>query len=202
MIAAMGDLLSAAARIQASFIRRRWKFCFIGGVAVQRWGNPRFTQDIDLTLLTGFGREKEFVDLLLRDLSPRLPDAAEFALRHRVLLARTPEDVEVDIAFGALPFEERSVARASLWEVREDVSLTTCSAEDLVVHKAFAGRARDWDDLESVLIRQHSRLSLDQIRQELKPLLELKGQTDALNKLEELFVKVENRLRPGQSDHE
>ncbi len=143
MIAALADLLSAAARVQASLTRHDWKFCFIGGVAVQRWSNPRFTQDLNLTFLTGFDREKEFVDALLRELSPRLPNAVEFALRHRVLLARTSEDVDVDIAFGALPFEERSVARASLWEVQEGVALTTCSAEDLIVHKAFAGRGRD-----------------------------------------------------------
>ncbi len=195
MIAAMEDLLLAAARIQASFLRHGWQFCFIGGVAVQRWGSPRFTQDLDLTLLTGFGQEKKFVDVLLSELSPRLPDAAEFALRHRVLLAKTSEEVDVDIAFGALPFEGRCVARASPWEVREGMTLTTCTAEDLIVHKAFAGRGRDWDDVESVLIRQHARLNLDQIREELRPLLELKGETNALNKLEQILATVERRLR-------
>ena len=39
--------------------------------------------------------------------------------------------------------------RATRWVVQERVVLTTCSAEDLVVHKALAGRGRDWDDLES-----------------------------------------------------
>ena len=198
MIAAMEDLLSAAARIQASFLGHGWRFCFIGGVAVQRWGNPRFTQDLDLTLLTGFGQEKKFVDVLLGELSPRLPDAAEFALRHRVVLAKTSEEVDVDIAFGALPFEERCVARASVWEVREGMKLTTCSAEDLIVHKVFAGRGRDWEDAESVFIRQHARLNIDQIREELRPLLELKGETNALNKLEQILVTVERRLRPQQ----
>src|SRR2546423_10206108 len=125
------ELLIAAAQIQAALHARNWKFCFIGGVAVQRWGNPRFTQDVDLTLLTGFGDEEKFVDALLKELNPRRPDAREFALNHRVLLAKTPEGVEVDIALGALPFEQRAVARASDWQVREGVTLTTCSAEDL-----------------------------------------------------------------------
>ena len=44
-------LLAAAAQLQAFLLRERWSFCFIGGVAVQRWGEPRFTRDIDLTLL-------------------------------------------------------------------------------------------------------------------------------------------------------
>lgn len=73
--------------------------------------------------------------------------------------------------------------------------LTTCSAEDLVVHKAFAGRDLDWADLERVLIRQHGKLDLDQVRSELKPLLELKGELEALDKFERMIVSVERRLR-------
>jgi len=84
------ELLLAAVRVESLLLERGWRFCFIGGVAIQRWGNPRFTTDIDLTLLTGFGAEESFVDPLLRELRPRRPDAREFPLRHRVLLARTP----------------------------------------------------------------------------------------------------------------
>jgi hypothetical protein len=75
------------------------------------------------------------------------------------------------------------------------VSLTTCSAEDLVVHKVFASRDLDWGDVERVLIRQHGKLNLNQIRSELKPLLELKGETEALNKLEQKLAIVDRRLR-------
>jgi hypothetical protein len=189
------ELLLAAAELEAALQRNGWGFCFIGGVAVQRWGNPRFTDDIDLTLLTGFGDEEKFVDALLKELNPRRPDAREFALRHRVLLAQTRAGVPVDIALGALPFEERSVARATAWEVRGGVMLTTCSAEDLVVHKAFAGRDLDWSDVERVLIRQHGKLNFGQIRAELTPLLELKGEREALDKLERMIATVERRLR-------
>jgi Nucleotidyl transferase AbiEii toxin, Type IV TA system len=165
-------------------------------VAVQRWGNPRFTQDIDLTLLTGFGEEERFIDTLLKDLDPRRADAREFALSRRVLLAQTREGIEVDIALGALPFEQRTVARASAWPVREGVTLTTCSAEDLVVHKAFAGRDLDWGDVEHVLIRQDGKLNVAQVRSELKPLLELKGELQSLDKLERMIAKVKGRLHP------
>jgi len=50
-------VLAAAAELQDFYKQRGWKFCFIGGVAVQAWGNPRLTQDVDLTILTGFGEE-------------------------------------------------------------------------------------------------------------------------------------------------
>ncbi len=42
-----------------------WGSCLIGGVAVQRWAEPRVTRDVDLTLLTGFGHEDQFIDKLL-----------------------------------------------------------------------------------------------------------------------------------------
>jgi hypothetical protein len=122
------ELLLAAVGFEASLRRRGWRFCFIDGVAIQRWGIPRFTQDMDLTLLTGFGREEEFVDELLQELLPRNPDAREFALSRRVFLAKTRDGVDVDIALGALPFEERTIARATGWQLREGATLTTCSA--------------------------------------------------------------------------
>jgi len=187
------ELLLAAVHVQALLLERGWRFCFIGGVAIQRWGNPRFTTDIHLTLLTGFGAEESFVDPLLRQLQPRRPDAREFALRHRVLLARTAEGIDVDVALGALPFEERTIARATPWEIRGGVRLTTCSAEDLLTHKVFAGRSVDWGDAEQILVRQHGKLNLAQVLAELGPLLELKGQPEAMARLDELIAQVSRR---------
>jgi len=188
-------VLAAAGEIQGFCQQQGWRFCFIGGVAVQRWGEPRLTQDVDLTLLAGFGEEEPFVDRLLATFATRRSDAREFALRHRVLLLRTAAGVDLDVALGALPFEKRSVGRASAWVWDEDQSLVTCSAEDLLVHKSFAGRDLDWSDVERVLIRQHGKLDLAQVRAELKPLLELKGAVEAMDRLERMLVTVEHRLR-------
>ena len=188
-------VLSAAGEVQSFCQQQHWPFCFIGGIAVQRWGEPRLTQDVDLTLLTGFGGEEKFVDALLRELVPRRPDARAFALSRRVLLARTHSGVNVDVAFGAFPFEERSVKRASNWSWAGEQYLLTCSAEDLVVLKVFAGRDLDWGDVERVLVRQHGKLNLAQVESELSPLLELKGELEAGKKFERMLAKVEQRLR-------
>ena len=145
-------------------------------------------------MLTGFGTEESFADPLLARFAPRRADAREFALHHRVLLIQTDAGVAVDVAFGGVPFEERSVERASPWPWTKDHVLTTCSAEDLLVHKVFAGRDRDWGDLEGVLIRQHGKLNLAQVRVELTPLLDLKGQPEAITKLDGLLAVVNRRL--------
>lgn len=54
----LDDVLSAAVEVQDFCLHQGWRFCFIGGIVVQRWGSPRFTQDVDLTVLTGFGDEE------------------------------------------------------------------------------------------------------------------------------------------------
>jgi hypothetical protein len=65
------------------------------------------------------------------------------------------------------------VERSSDFAIGEGKSLRTCSAEDLVVFKAFAGRDKDWLDIEGVALRQAGRLQEMLVWKELDP-LELK----------------------------
>ena len=111
----MIELVRAAGELQTLCETEGWRFCFIGGLAVQRWGEPRETVDVDLTLLTGFGGEEPFIKRLLLEYAGRVDDPAEFARVHRVLLVRAPSGVGIDIALGALPFEESAVSRSSLY---------------------------------------------------------------------------------------
>jgi len=113
------------------------------------------------------------------------------ALQRRVLLLWSAGGIGVDIAFGALPFEERCVEQASDWELSPGTVLHTCSAEDLVILKTFAGRPRDWIDVESVLVRQGRSLDWRLIVRELKPLLELRETPENLERLQQLRGKVE-----------
>lgn len=50
--------------------------------------------------------------------------------------------------------------------------------------KAFAGRDKDWADVTSVLERQGERLDLEQVRRELRPLVEAKEESGLLAELE------------------
>jgi hypothetical protein len=178
------EVIRAAAELQAVCEEQGWRYCFIGGLALQRWGEPRETVDVDLTLVTGFGGEEPFVDLLLRRFQPRIEKAREFALTKRVLLVRARSGVGLDIALGGLPFEEQAVTRSSLFAFPGEVSLRTCSAEDLVVFKAFAARPKDWLDVEGIIIRQTGKLDWRYIRSQLTPLAQLKGAPEILDQLE------------------
>jgi hypothetical protein len=178
------EVIRAAAELQGFCESRRWRFCIIGGLALQRWGEPRETIDVDLTLLAGFGQEEPYVTALLEKFDPRIPNAAQFALTRRVLLLRAKSGVGLDIALGALPFEESAIERSSLFAFAEGTHLRTCSAEDLIVMKAFASRTKDWLDVEGVIIRQTGHLDWRYIHQQLKPLAELKGTPEILDELE------------------
>ena len=180
----MLNVLQAAADLQQFCEQHHWRFCFIGGVALLRWGEPRETVDVDATLLTGFGGEETFVRPLMTHYQTRIDNALEFALSRRVLLLRAKSGVGLDIALGALPFEESAIARSSVFEYPGKVLLRTCAAEDLIVMKAFAARPKDWIDVEGIIVRQRSTLDWPYIRHQLKPLAELKGSPEILRELD------------------
>jgi hypothetical protein len=147
------------------------------------------TKDVDLTLLTGFGGEETYIDELLRHYEPRIANVREFALRNRVLLLRTKSGIGIDVALGALPFEEDSILRAVEIEMSPGVALRFCTPEDLIVMKAFANRDLDWRDIQMTIIRQKDTLDWNYIRQQIEPLLMLKEEPEILTKLERFREK-------------
>jgi len=66
-------------------------------------------------------------------------------------------------------------------------TVTTCGAEDLIVHKAFAGRDKDWLDVRGIVTRQGRGLDQALIWSELLPLLELREDTTTQSKLHALL---------------
>ncbi len=159
----MTSLFQAALEFQQIMDEKSHPFCFIGGLAVIRWGEMRMTQDIDLCLLCGFGNEEEYIKDLFEKFKSRIPDAFAFALSNRVLLLYASNSVSVDISLSGLPFEEQMIKQATPFSFYPDCSLTTCSAEDLVVLKAFADRTKDWTDIEGIVLRQRQNLDTDYI---------------------------------------
>jgi hypothetical protein len=73
-------VMAAAAEVEAFCRGHGRRFCFIGGIAVQRWGMPNFTQDVDLTLLTGFKSQENFIDPVLQQFPGRRRHARQSGL--------------------------------------------------------------------------------------------------------------------------
>ena len=188
----MNALFAAAADVQSFLTDRGWVAAVIGGLAVQRWGEPRQTRDVDVALLTGIGTEAAYVDALLSRYAARRPDARTFALTYRVVLVETASGIPLDISLAALPYEERVMARATPYAFAPDCLVRTCSAEDLIVLKAFADRPQDWLDVEGIIVRQGRALDRGLVVEELAALLELKEDVTPQGTLHELF----DRHRP------
>jgi hypothetical protein len=109
----MNQLLAAALEVQSFCEDQGWQFCFIGGIAVLRWGAPRLTLDVDRTILAGFGNELPVIRALLNRFKPRIPEAESFALRNRVLLIATEAGIAIDVSLAGLPFEDQLIQHAS-----------------------------------------------------------------------------------------
>lgn len=185
----MNRLVRAASEVQALLESKGIGFCFIGGFAAQRHAEPRVTRDVDVSVLTGLGNEAPVIDALLSRFAPRREDARAFALRARVLLLATDDGIGIDATLTALPYEAEVIARSSLFEFAPGVLLRTCSAEDLLVLKVFAGRPIDWRDVEMVLRRYRADLDYDYVDARLAPLIEAKGEPELL----EEFARLRRR---------
>ena len=176
-------IFGAATTIQRLLDEAGHQFCFIGGLAFQRWGNPRYTQDVDLTLICPIGDERAMVEQLASWFPSRLKESIEFSIRQRIYLAVLPDGTPADIALGVLDFEYRAVARAVRFDFGMGDPLKICTAADLIVYKAFAARERDWEDVKSIIRRRGAELDWTQILEELTPLTELKEQPEILERL-------------------
>ena len=81
----MNGIFEAAGEVCAFMTSRGWEYCVIGGLAVQRWGEPRTTLDADFTLLADWGDEARYAAALLERFEARISDAHAFAVERRVV---------------------------------------------------------------------------------------------------------------------
>ena len=164
----------------------------VGGVAASLRGRPRVTKDVDFVALADLDACPALVQSAQRHgLMPRHDDVVEFARSTRVLLLVHDSGVEVDVSFGALPFERELV------EASEKVSVAGAEfplarAEDLVIMKALALRPRDVADIESVLTANPS-LDVARVRTVVAHFAAILEEEDLLGELDRIISKV----RPG-----
>lgn len=167
------SVLKAAEEIALFLEKRNVPYVIVGGLAVQYWGEPRTTRDVDVTVMVPADHLEDFLNKTLKRFRPRIPDARDFALRHRVLLVESKRGVPIDVSLGIPGYEEEVMKRAVRACFPGTRPLRLISAEDLIIHKCVAGRARDQEDVECILIRQRLHLDLRYLRRWLKEFVPL-----------------------------
>lgn len=183
----MNRQFETAWRLHLFFARRSIPYAIIGGIAVQRWGQPRLTRDVDVTILLPPGGEAPILRDIVAEFPPRMADAVAFALEHRVLPVQVSEGSEADLSLGLPGYEEEMVARAVPFELEAGRAVRLCSAEDLVIHKALAGRPRDEQDIEGILARQGKDFDVGYVRRWLGELASLAEDPAVLTRFERVW---------------
>lgn len=141
-------------RLAAELTRAGIPYMVIGGQAVLLYGEPRTTRDIDVTLgigVEGYARVRDVVDRLgLRILAA----APEEFVRDKMVLpaAEDATGIRVDFVFSFTPYEQQAIARAVPVRIGA-ADVRFAAMEDVVIHKVFAGRPRDEDDVRGMLLR-------------------------------------------------
>lgn len=142
------------ARIAASLERAGIPYMIIGGQAVLLYGEPRLTRDIDITLGINIDRLEALLAVVQHlSLKPLPEDAAAFVRQTMVLPALDEATgIRVDFIFSFTPYESQAILKAKKVRIL-DQDVCFAAVEDLIIHKIFAGRPRDIEDVQTVILK-------------------------------------------------
>lgn len=141
-------------RIGASLNKHNLPYMIIGGQAVLLHGEPRLTRDIDITI----GVNADHLDALLsvvQELALKpLPENIESFVRQTMVMPAldVSTGIRVDFIFSFTPYETGAIKRAKKVKIMGQ-EVNFASPEDLIIHKIFAGRPRDVEDVRSILLK-------------------------------------------------
>lgn len=190
--------LQAAAKVARWLENHGIRYFIIGGIALQYWGETRLTRDVDVTVLVEQSQMDAFLQDALKQFRPRIPNALEFARQHRVLLVETEDGVPIDISLGTFGYEEEAWKHSEEVEFEGIGRLRLISAEDLIIHKCVAGRPRDIEDVESILIRQKLQVDVERIRFWLTAFREVVDTHDPLTAFETALQNAQRAMKGGE----
>ncbi len=182
----MNDLFDAAWEIHQFLSQHKIAYAIIGGFAVQQWGVPRLTVDVDLTVFTPIEQgTDELVRLIHTQFPRRVSDPYELARRARLIVTRASNGRGIDISFAIPGYWDEMLERTTDFELERGKVVRICSAEDLVIHKCIAGRPQDLRDIIGVVARQGKTLDAEYIRKWLKIFVQTLAEPKILERFED-----------------
>lgn len=174
-------------RIGASLKNHSIPYMIIGGQAVLLYGEPRLTRDIDITLGITIDRLNELLSVVQElNLKP-LPENIESFVRQSMVLPALDETtgIRVDFIFSFTPYETEAIQRAKKVTIMGQ-EVCFASVEDLIIHKIFAGRPRDIEDVR-IIILKNPEIDMKYIRDWLKKFDESSDKKDFSKTFEEIL---------------
>jgi len=142
------------ARIARELKNVELPYMMIGGQAVLLYGTPRVTKDIKITLGVDVGRLVILLPALVAmglEIIPK--EFRSFVARTFVLPTREERSgIRVDFIFSFAPYERQAILRSKA-VLLGGSNVMFASAEDVIIHKIFAGRPIDLEDVRSILLK-------------------------------------------------
>jgi predicted nucleotidyltransferase len=141
-------------RIAAELASRQIPYMIIGGQAVLLYGEARLTKDIDITLGVGIEELQKITDAVnALGLRIETDDVDAFVKDTMVLpVSEAKTGIRVDFIFSFSPYERQAIERAPAVSF-DDIPVRFAALEDVVIHKVVAGRARDIEDIKTILLK-------------------------------------------------
>ena len=177
-------------QIGVSLSKHNLPYMVVGGQAVLLYGEPRITRDIDIALGVDVDHLGEVLAAVQElNLKP-LPQEIESFVRETMVLPTLEEHtgIRVDFIFSCTPYETGAIKRVKKIKIMgQEVNIA--SPEDLIIHKIFAGRPRDREDVRTVLLKNPD-VDLQYIKEWLKEFDESSEEKGFLKTLEGIVKEL------------
>jgi len=166
-------------------------YMVIGGQAVLACGIVRNTLDIDITLGVDAGQLQRVKDICDRtSLKILVANLEEYVSVHNCFSAEdSSSGMRIDFIFSFTPYERQAMERTKKISI-EGYNIGFASTEDVIIHKAFAGRAIDLEDVKNILVK-NPKLDFAYIKKWLKEFNEIPECTGVLERFEMILEDVQ-----------
>jgi predicted nucleotidyltransferase len=129
-------------------------YMIIGGQAVLIYGTPRLTRDIDITLGVNLDKLPEVVKVVNTANLMIIPAKYKRFVAQTMVLPTEDKSsgIRVDFIFSSTSYEQQAIQRTKKVKIGQ-VMVNFAALEDIIIHKIFAGRPRDLEDAQSIIIK-------------------------------------------------
>ncbi len=162
------DLKITLADVSAVLLGRQCKFHLTGGLASSFYGEPRFTQDIDIVIKIGLS---DSLNQLADDLSRKFivdRSAIEDAVRRMSIFQALHEVTMIKVDFHVGEAIGGELERSRSEEILAGVVVPMVSVEDALLSKLIwisKGSDKSRHDVKAMLKRCEKKLDLDYLNQ-------------------------------------
>jgi len=179
-------------RIGACLKKCNLPYMIIGGQAVLLYGEPRLTRDIDITLGINIDRINDVLTVVKELSLKAIPKEIESFVKQTMVLPAIDETtgIRVDFIFSFTQYELEAIRRARKITIMGH-EVAFASPEDLIIHKIFAGRPRDLEDVNSVIIKNKD-MDINYICNKLKEFDAFSGRKDFLKVFKKILSRLDN----------